>query len=167
MRMPDGSVTILCGVGNAPPTRRPIHGLTVCQPWPELLCRHGVQIINTTFPFPRALRDSYLAVHASALVSLPTVRALAAEGLELDPAALPTRAIVAVAQLASWAESPESQNRWWRGPVAWYLRGVTPITPIPTAGGNRLWTLDTATLAAVRTAYGAALRANPTREAKT
>lgn len=137
--------------------RRPLHALTLVQPWAYAIARLGKPIENRTWTPPDWLIGAYLAIHAGKKLDALAVAALRDEGFDV-PDEMQHGAIIAVARVVGWVAEDENgviarwhgglsrldafgaaATPWWMGPIGWVLDNVTAIDPVPCRGAQKLW----------------------------
>jgi hypothetical protein len=119
---------------------RPIdRALTVRQPWAWAIAAGLKALENRSWRPPAELLGQRIAIHAGTGPDREGERWCAAHGIEV-PAELPRGELVAVARIVGVVE--ESDDLWWRGPLAWRLADVRPVPRgIRLRGALGLWRL--------------------------
>jgi ASCH domain len=133
-----------------------ISGLTIHQPWTNLIVSGVKKIENRSWKPSEDMIGSYIAIHSGK--SFDYIGALMVErefGIRITEATSSMGAIVAVGRLERIVT--HSPDPWFYGPYGWVLTEVTPITPIPCRGSQRLWALPEDVRERVFDAYMAVL----------
>lgn len=154
---------------------RPLHALTLHQPWAFCIAESTKRVENRDWPPPRWLVGKYFAIHAGKSYDQDAAVDLAAEGIVVPPAErIATGAIVAVARLAGAARqdgecfgvgqeraTEARADRWFFGPWGWLIEDVVAIAPVPCRGMQKLWRVPDDVAEQVRAAFRAARSASP------
>ena len=138
--------------------KKAILGLTLHQPWADLISEGYKCIENRTWKPPEELIGCYIAIHAGKVYD-PLAAFIVQQrfGIQMKcDEEIPLGAIVAVARLE--AVLTDSDDPWFYGPYGWVLSDVTPIEPIPCRGARKLWALSEETLQQVRVNFRLACR---------
>jgi hypothetical protein len=131
-------------------TKSQILGLTVHQPWADLISDGYKHIENRSWRPPDHLIGHFIAIHAGKVydpLAAIIVRQRFGIPVKCDPE-IQLGAIVAVARLE--AIVTDSEDPWFYGPYGWVLRDITSIEAVPCRGAQRLWSLPRETLHQVR-----------------
>jgi hypothetical protein len=149
--------------------KRPLHALTLIQPWAWAIAYAGKDVENRSWHPPRWLVGNHLAIHAGKKIDEESIEMLAIE-LELAvPRPIVTGAIVAVARVLGDFESADTllATRRYPGGTPWYVEGaigwmlddVVAIEPVPCRGAQGLWPVPHDVVPIVRERWEEARRA--------
>ena len=165
------------------PTPAGIRGLTLAQPWAELVASRACLFANRSYAPPESLPGCYVAIHAAKAFDdeawLETKALLVERGvtalprlLARMPGSVPSGAlekytrssvaygaIVAVARFggcvtqSTLASLSPDQQPMFQGPYAWRLLGAQRIASVPCRGGQGAWAVPAEVLDLVRSAW--------------
>jgi hypothetical protein len=135
--------------------KTPIFGLTLHQPWADLILLGEKTIENRSWQPARHLLGCYLALHAGQTYDFFSAFMIQKRfGIEpREDGEVHKGKIIAVARLDQIVT--ESDDPWFFGPYGWCLRDVTPIEPVSCRGARRLWDLPSPILNEVRKNFAA------------
>lgn len=133
--------------------KKSIFGLTLHQPWAQMIIEGHKNIENRSWKPPEELIGSFIAIHAGKTYDpIASIIIRQRFGIHIDDIdKLEMGAIVAVARLDGVLT--DSDDPWFYGPYGWMLGDVTPIAPVLCPGAQRLWRLPESALTQVRTNF--------------
>ena len=128
----------------------PMRGLTLWEPWLWAILDYDgpdpKRLENRPWSPPRWLVGGYVVLHAGGRYHLEAAILMREMGLTVpDASDLPLGRVRGVARVTGWTPPGEPLDSRWRFRTehSWHLDTVTPIGPISTPGGQRLWKLET------------------------
>lgn len=146
----------ISGLGADENQHAPMYALTLWQPWCYAMVHLGKRVENRPWHPPRWLIGQRIALHAGATLHADSFEALLHLLPEdLDPKALPIKAVCATARLMRVVTSPDDlpddQRQWFVGEYGWVLDELVAFgAPVPCRGFQKLWRLPDDVLREVR-----------------
>lgn len=124
---PSGDATGLAGDGfdSRRGGSRALLALTLHQPWAWAVARAGKPVENRTWPPPRGVIGSHIAIHAGKTLDREAIEDLAFDGYTV-PERLDRGAIVAVARVIGWVRCTTDLHVTYRASLPRELRNRTP-----------------------------------------